>query len=287
MNDLVSYLFETKAFKVCPDNKPFWYTSGKIGPYFINTQFLYGSEQDSIDLLSFIDEEKSNKLDLPKKIFDKVLKQYKENDIYKDVIDEMIRNISDNIDVNEIDYISGGERRDWFFSNIIAYLLNKPHITLFKDLSSVVSNSDFSETKTVKGLRKAKVLHIADLVTEASSFVRFWCPAIESLNANIIWSEFVVDRMQGGAQVLKDLKVKPYSLVQIDTSLFEEAKQMGLINETQKKMLDDFYKNPDRTMRDFLIAHPEFIEEAKKATDPKTPGRVKTLLEKDLYNLNS
>ena len=36
MNDIVSYLFNTNAIRFCEENKPFWYTSGKIGPYFIN-----------------------------------------------------------------------------------------------------------------------------------------------------------------------------------------------------------------------------------------------------------
>ena len=27
MNDLTSYLFKTNAFRVCEENKPFWYTS--------------------------------------------------------------------------------------------------------------------------------------------------------------------------------------------------------------------------------------------------------------------
>ena len=40
MSNLVSYLFKTNAFKVCSENNPFWYTSGLIGPYFINTHFL-------------------------------------------------------------------------------------------------------------------------------------------------------------------------------------------------------------------------------------------------------
>ena len=82
MNNLVSYLFQTNAFRVCPDNKPFWYTSGKIGPYFINTHFLYGSEESAIEFLSFIDVEKDNKLDLPKKVLDKTLAQYNNNNIY-------------------------------------------------------------------------------------------------------------------------------------------------------------------------------------------------------------
>ena len=89
MSDIMSYLFETKAVKFCEENKPFWYTSGKIGPYFINTHFVYGSEKEATELLSFIDECLSDKLTLPGKVFEKVLKQYEENSIYHNVIDSM------------------------------------------------------------------------------------------------------------------------------------------------------------------------------------------------------
>ena len=77
MSDLVSYLFETKAIRFCAENKPFWYTSGKIGPYFINTHFVYGSEKDATELLSFIDECLSDKLSLPNKVFEKVFDRQK------------------------------------------------------------------------------------------------------------------------------------------------------------------------------------------------------------------
>lgn len=43
-NPIISWLFETDAVRVCPEGHPFWYTSGKLGPFYINTQFLYGSE---------------------------------------------------------------------------------------------------------------------------------------------------------------------------------------------------------------------------------------------------
>ena len=86
---------------------------------------------------------------MPKNVFEKVLLQYNTNTIYKDVIDTMINMIKSNINIDEIDYISGGERRDWFFSNIIAYLLNKQHISIYKDLSAVVSDSKFAETTFV------------------------------------------------------------------------------------------------------------------------------------------
>ena len=50
---IVSYLFKTNAIRFCEENKPFWYTSGKIGPYFINTHFVYGNEEDAVKLSEY------------------------------------------------------------------------------------------------------------------------------------------------------------------------------------------------------------------------------------------
>ena len=152
MDNITSYLFKTNAIRFCEENKPFWYTSGKIGPYFINTHFVYGSEKDAVELLSYIDEALADKMTLPKKVFEKVSKQYKENEIYKNVIDIMKKYIEENINIDEIDYISGGERRDWFFSNILAYLFKKAHISIYKDLTTVVSDYNFENTLKIENI---------------------------------------------------------------------------------------------------------------------------------------
>ena len=286
MNNLVSYLFKTNAFKVCPDNKPFWYTSGKIGPYFINSHFLYGSEESAVEFLSFIDVEKDKKLELPKKIFDKAIAQYNSNNIYKEVIDEMVSFVKSHINVDEIDYVSGGERRDWFFSNVVAHLLGKPHISIFKDLSAVVSTSDFKETTLKSNLQGKKVLHVADLVTAASSYVRAWIPGVQALGAEILWSIVVVDRMQGGNDRLKSLGIDAYSLVQISPDMFKTALDLGIISKEQQIMLNKFFEDPDGTMRKFLIEHPDFLENALKS-DEKTVVRARLCIEGDLYGLNA
>lgn len=289
MSDLKSLLFKTHAFKVAEENNPFWYTSGKIGPYFINADYLYGSENDSKELLSFIDNELENeeKTNIPKHIFDKVLSHYNSNEIYKSVIDEMKTYIEENIDVSEIDYISGGERRDWYFSNMIAYLLNKPHVTIFKDLGTVESNYDFSDSKIVSKIENKKFLHVADLLNQSASFTRAWIPAIQNLGSDIIWSLFAVDRMQGGTQTLENDGVKVYSLLQINNSLFENAKELGIINDNQLEMLKNFTKDPDGSMRKFLLDHPEFIENALKSDNSRTVKRVNTMLEQNIYNLKN
>ena len=285
MSDLVSYLFETKAIRFCAENKPFWYTSGKIGPYFINTHFVYGSEKDATELLSFIDECLSDKLSLPNKVFEKVLKQYQTNSIYRGVINTMKEFIEKNINVSEIDYVSGGERRDWFFSNIIAHLLNKPHLSIYKNLSVVESDSNFTNSKSIISLQDKKVLHVADLITVASSYIRAWIPAIKNLGSKILWSCVVVDRMQGGKERLEAEGVKAFSLVQVDKTLFKKAFDLNIINDAQLDMLNKFFENPDETMKQFLIAHPEFLENSLNS-DEKTRKRALTLVEGNLYGLN-
>lgn len=285
MSDIMSYLFETNAIRFCEENKPFWYTSGKIGPYFINTHFVFGNETDAVSFLSFIDECLSDKMSLPKKVFEKALEQYNNNKIYKNVIDSMINYIKDNINVSEIDYVSGGERRDWFFSNVVAHILNKPHITIYKDLSSVISDSNFENTSKVDNLQDKKVLHVADLVTVASSYLRAWIPAIKNLGAKMCWSCVVVDRMQGGTEKIEAEGIKALSLVNVDDSLFKKALELNIINNSQYDMLCNFFKNPDDTMRKFLIDHPEFLENSLNS-DEKTKKRAQLLIDSNLYNLN-
>ena len=283
--NLFGFLFKTNAVNICPENSPFWYTSGKIGPYYINAEFLYGSKQDSEGLLNYINEEKNNELELPKKVFEKVQKQYDENEIYRHVINEMKSEIENKIDIDEVDYISGGERRDWFFSYMIAKLLKKPHITIYKDLNAVVSDFNFKDTKPVEKIDGKKVLHIVDMINTSSSYTRAWIPVIEKLGAKIKWSMSCVDRMQGGAKVLEDNGIKCMSIVQVDKNLFDKALELNIINEQQYNMVNEYMKNPDETMRKFLISHPEFLKNAL-SSDEKTAGRAKMCIEQNLYNLD-
>lgn len=285
MSNIVSYLFETKAVKFCEENKPFFLTSGMISPYFVNTHFLYGNEKEATEFLSYIDTLLEDRVNLPKKVFDKVLVQYKNNAIFKYTIDTMIKAITDNVDVNEIDYISGGERRDWYFSNIIAYLLKKPHLTLFKDMEAFVSPYDFSSTEKITDIEGKTVLNASDLVTAATNYVRSWIPSVKNLNGKLLWTCYVVDRKQGGTEVLEKEVIKTIPLALVDNTLFEKAFELGIINQGQLKMLKRFYHDPYTAMREFLINHPEFIENALKSTDERTQKRVKLLVDGNLYNL--
>lgn len=288
MKDLTNLLFETNAFNIAQENKPFWYTSGKIGPYFVNGEFFYGSDADSKELLAFIDSELENetKENIPAHIFEKVLAHYNSNEIYKTTIDAMVEYIKETVNVENIDYISGGERRDWFFSNMIAYILEKPHVTIYKDLSTVESDYKFTVNTPIEKIEGKNFLHVADLLNQSASFTRAWIPAIENLGSKILWSIFVIDRMDGGTQVLTDCGVEVLSLLKINDELFVKALELNIINEKQLQMLRDFKKDQMGSMRQFLIDHPEFLEESLNSDNSKTAKRAKLLVEQDLYGLN-
>lgn len=280
---LVKWLFETKAVRVCPQDKPFWYTSGTIGPYYINTHFLYGSEEKANELLKTIDNEKGDKYALPVKLYEKTRDNYSNSGIYKGLIDEMYNFIVNNINIDEIDYVSGGERRDWFFSFIIAGMLNKPHIAIYKDLTAVVSVGKNIIDGT-SGIKDKKVLHIADLITEASSYERAWIPAIKNMGGSIKWSVVVVDRKQGGESFLKGQGISLFSMTGIDAKLFETALSSGLINEEQYSMVAAYLENPKDSMKKFLQENPEFLKSALNSDD-KTRERVLLCLEKNIYGI--
>lgn len=198
----------------------------------------------------------------------------------------MKKYIENNIGLNNFEYISGGERRDWFFSVILSYLLNKPHLTVFKDMSALVSNSQFFETKNIDNLNGAKVLHVADLITTASSYIKMWVPIIKNLNGKMENSLVVIDRNQGGKDNLKEVGVTSHALVTVDKDLFQKALELGVINQEQLNMVNKYFDNPDETMKLFLIDHPEFIENSLKSNNERVLKRVHTLIDENLYGLN-
>ncbi len=280
IDNLVKALFQTKAIRVCPSGSPFWYTSGKIGPYYINTHFLYGSEEKANSLLKIIDDATGDKESCSGIVAAQVMENYRQDQIYKNCIDTLLDAIEKTIPIQSIDYISGGERRDWFFSLVASELLNKPHITIFKDLDAMIFHKGKSEKLT--SLQGATVLHIADLITSASSYERAWVPVIQRASGILKASYVIIDRMQGGKELLESLGVASHTLVRIDRDIFREALDKQYIDSAQYQMVIDYMDNPEGFMRHFFLEHPEFIENALKG-DEKTAKRARLCIESGFY----
>ena len=256
-NPIISWLFETDAVRVCPEAQPFWYTSGKLGPFYINTQFLFGSEAAANELLAVIEAAcAGDKLAFYDAVWARIAQQLATCPIYAQLIDLLC----DAARTMDVDFVSGGERRDFFFSMPVARKLGLGHLSIFKDLSCVYTDKDgVSMDAAQAGLAGKKSVHIADLITVASSYIRAWIPAVESLGARIAYSLAVVDRDQGGSDILAKAGCPLTTLVTIKPELFEQAKALGRITDAQVALVNSFIADPDKFMHDFLIAHPDFL----------------------------
>ena len=142
---IIEALFDTKAVRVAPEGQPFWYTSGRLGPFFINTHFLLENEAAAGEVLKRIEGAISaSKLTAPEEIFDMMLAYYNKGGTFK-MVSYKLAEAASKLD---FDYISGGERRDFFFSMLPAYLLGKPHLTIYKDMTFTY-NEDLTKTGIV------------------------------------------------------------------------------------------------------------------------------------------
>lgn len=259
-NQIILDLFKTNAIRVAPADAPFWYTSGKLGPFYINTHFLLHDEEIAGEVLKHIERcIAEDKLTAPKEIFGVLYGLYHISPSYRNVIDSIVGAAKKY----KFDIVSGGERRDFIFSMVPAYLMGKAHLSIYKDMTAVYSTSNFHETVNASNvvLKGKTTLHIADLITEASSYERAWIPVIKVQELKINETIAVVDRHQGGEETLKKLGVDMDTLVGIDESLFKSALDQDIINKDQYDLVMSFLADPDRYMKDFIAAHPSFIDE--------------------------
>lgn len=281
--ELVDALIESEALKIAPPGELFFYTSGTVGPYYINTHFLYGGPEPAKELLDFIDSD-GEQLDFAYNLRERVLDHIDTDDRYRAVIDELSAAILEAEDETPAAWVSGGARRDWFFSVAVAEQLQRPHLYLFKD-GSAADLDEEGNLRSVDSLEGATTVHVADLVTEASSYVRTWIPAIRDREGQMILSANVVDRAQGGLDVLQKSDVPALALLRVDEELFATLREKGVIDDAQQQTLIAYFGNPQKAMASFLGDNPEFIQNALASTDERTAARARQLVEQDPYDL--
>jgi|GEM_PF-87133 len=279
---VIEDLFATKAINAST-GAPFMYTSGKLGPYFVNSEFLLGSKETSKEVLTEIDRlllngkllSEREKEDLTSEVLSISRGLYNANTIYRNTIDCMISKVENDIGLDKIDYISGGERRDWIFSLLVAEKLDIPHVALFK--SDIIRDEQGNVIELArlpyiedgaKTLEDKNVLHIADLINTASSYRDAWRPQIDFLGGKINDTLVVNVRVDdGGEDVLDGLGIKTHCLVRVDEDLFKYALSQGIINDSQFELIKEYTIDPADSMNEYIAEHPEaihaLVEQAK------------------------
>ena len=287
--DLAEALLQTQALRIAPTGQVFWYTSGTVGPYYINTHYLFGGPEAAAVLLAFIDAEKGDTVRFPGALQARLEGHAAGDPVYAGVVDALARLVSTRTGAG-YDAVSGGERRDWFFSPLVAARLGKPHLWIAKDRTATWSHGAGTETAAgvagpASGLAGQRLVHVADLITEASSYLRSWIPAIEQQGGRMVGAANVVDRAQGGAQALAGAGVPAVALLRVDEELFASLERAGHIDAAQKEGLLAYRRDPHAAMKSFLQEHPEFLRQALASPEERTAGRARTLVEQNPYGL--
>ena len=169
----------------------------------------------------------------------------------------------------QADYISGGERRDWFFSILISIISKKPHLFLTKDKQVYDQHG-----KQVKDIRCGSVFHIADLITLGSSYIDKWIPAVESVRGFIGGTATVVDRCQGGKVTLDKHCILCESTVHINEEFFNTACEKGYITQAQRDVCVNFLNNQKDWTPNFIRENPEFLSDSLNSEDIRIKERA-------------
>lgn len=278
----VESLFTSGALRISDADAPFWYTSGEIGPYYINTHFLCGGEEAALGILDLIDREGEHPSTLPQRLLkalDEVLTASVE---YRTVISTLAEKVRGELGVNQLAGISGGQRRDWFFAPLVARELGLPCVYLYND-----GRAFHDDGQPVQKLAGGDYLNICDLLRVGSSYTSKWIPIIAESGGVLRYSLAVVDRAEGGKESLLVAGVeKSLSLFTIDESLFEQARAKGFISQEQFELVRSYLLDPRASMRSFLQANPQFLSRALESADAKIRQRAQSLVKENYYQLD-
>lgn len=250
---LLERLISTNGFSVRKNKHDdvYWYTSGIPGPFYVNTEYIAGEKEadNALKKINKILGSNSSKALKVSSIFDLIDSIVESDEGYNTSIEALSHFYMSNR--NSIpSFISGGERRDWFFSIPIAKKLGIPHITLFK--SGDYHVTDFNGNTIEIALENQKVLHVADIINQASSYFERWIPILKNTGVHFSETLTVAVRNIEGFESLKSNNIAVISPLFVDKSLFNEAYKLGLINEFALHEIGQFLESPKEWTKYFL-----------------------------------
>ncbi len=212
-------------------DKWFPYTSGEVGPYYIQSVVVEKNGQD-----------------------------------YRDAIDSIANLIILTVG-DEFDAISGGETRDWDFSNPVAYALGKPHVKLYKDAKPLGAE-----------MKDKQIVHVADLQNEGSSIRDLWHPQITNNGGKLVHALFYVDRLEHGVEVMKDLNIPSHAVVPLDANAWQILLDINYITPELYTSLNKRMEDSTAWAHNALKTHPGELEKMLRSENQKERAKGEKIL---------
>lgn len=223
-------LLKNGAFQFIDDRTPWFpYTSGQIGPYYVQSIAI---ERDGAAYAA------------------------------------AIQSLADLIRASGLmfDAISGGETRDWDFSNPVAVTMQTPHVKLYKDGKVLGAE-----------IAGKSILHVADLNNEGSSVRDYWKPILERHGGRLIGFCAFVDRLEEGVPVLRGLGLEPRSVVPLDEAAWDLACQDGYVSPAIRDILVARQRDPRGWATQALQDHPRLFQTLYQ--NPQTQAKALKIIQ--------
>lgn len=279
--EFASLLFSSHAVSVWnhKTGPVFWYAAGVPGPFYVNTEKLIG-EEASTRLLQDI----SRIVALPETYVQKsaaletlVMEEYARNQAFQCLIATLIDRATTTFPHN-YDCVSGGERRDWFFSIPFAHETGHDHFYIFKDHAICSKKTGMSLDPAAK-----RVLHISDLINNAASYFDAWLPALEKHALTLAGTACLISRGSVGVERLKNAGISTCALQSVDSDLFAALSQSGLIDSSVYEEIRLYFTSREDWGRRYIAARPDFMQDESIA--PKSKERRASFMKNDPWNL--
>lgn len=279
---LTTALFSTDAISIWNNQTGpvFWYAANVPGPFYVNTEKLIGAAAaekllEGINAIIAKDASKEEKSELIHKL---VMDEYKGNTIFQKVIATLLVKAREQFG-DAYNSISGGERRDWFFSIPFAHESQLDHVFLFKD------QSIFTRPYSGEAQSSPKVLHVADLINNAASYFSNWLPTLNQHNLPLIGTACVITRGSVGIDKLKEANVAICALKNIDPQFFTELRDINLIDKNAAEEINAYFTAKEDWARKYILSKPHLFK--METLDSKSKERLKFFLENDPWNLRA
>ncbi|WP_035462311.1 hypothetical protein [Alicyclobacillus macrosporangiidus] len=280
---LLSRLVRSQAIRVrqTPGDLPFWYTSGKPGPFYINVERIAGDHvAGTLSRMNQILASTAEASQRAPQIHDLVLAAWQSDAGYQEAISLLSATFT-RMFPDPPAAISGGERRDWFFSIPLAQTLGIPHVYLYKN------GTAWSDRPSIlqPGAEPVRVVHVSDILNTGSSYVRNWLPALTAAGMTCEDTFTVAVRGQEGRNLLEARGVRVHTPLVMDESVFRDAAAEGLISPFALADVLQYFESPQAWTRHLLATCGEQILQREPELDAVQRSRLRTFVETDPYDL--
>jgi orotate phosphoribosyltransferase len=159
------------------------------------------------------------------------------------------------VDVDRVTRVSGGAVRDLIFSMDVARLLGKPHVIIRKEETGHGTGGRL----ITKIKPEDYVLHVADLRTEGTS-EKDWMKVIRESGGVVEHSVVFFDRLQGGAQAVRDAGAEPHAFLEMNDRFLEGGVSAGRVTPADVRDIKAYQSDTLGWHKRFEAAHPNYLE---------------------------